>query len=1395
MEKKPFNLDDFLYKPDTFGTIRAMGIDKYPGEMPIVRELLQNADDAGGATTVRFWIDENEIVVENDGKPFTKPGEVERKEDSDFFRISHIGLGKTDETMTGTFGIGFTSIFHITDSPRIVSNGWDFEIHVDDVPSIKPVPFNRITKLHLPLRLKETEFSKKIKAESFDLRKLQSFEKEIIHEAYRDIFHLKTIKKIEAYKNKARLFSISKKIKIEYIQKVISREQITIRIAYKVNGRKKEHIEEWTTYSLNELDIPPHLFDLGQTLKQKVAITIPLNHKSNGITKGFDPENYAYHTLPVMLTDFNFKYNASKLYTTSGRSEFVTKERSKLRWNLWQMDNLAELLVHIVEELVANKTDPKILYQIIPTLTQPLHTLDEQIFNSFKAKVESNQISMFYTSDGIWRQKVGTFINWDGLEKVLPEDSGYHIVHPNLRQFASIFKSYGIGVLDIEEFVNYLRRRYGISPFNSNIREDPTIIAKIYEYFGKKNKIESRLIEQLKTICILLTEEGTLRSHEYGVYFPTDEKMPLIDNDDILNSLTYRSLAAKKFLEKKLKIKRIDLHYLISDSFLRRIRSYNDDQKFEFVWYLINRQRYVFRKRNTVDELKTNLREILIVEKGDDPSGPIFFADSELKQIFENKLNYLSPRYEEQGKKEKSKWRYFLKKIGVEDCPHPERILTVLKIIESTGFNEKNTKKADALLRFLEAHWKGFYLKYLENLTILKEFRWIPTDNNTLEYPENVYANRNVLKLIGPSHDIIYIKPPKNKRILKILGLLIEARLDDVIEFILARATEKGNRKTSIPFMVYSFIDRKAEALTPEQIEVMRQNRTIMIDGKMWKPGAVFLEDCRNDFGPNGWLRAYALNTKFSKLQRLCYRLNISRTARSPDDYIEWLVDLAETSEDYIVDEWKASLIYNAYSKLAMIVNSISDEQLEKLRHKKIILTSNSLLRLPSECYLLRRGEEVVNERLEKSGIDIPIIRAENAEHEKFYQCLGVNEIAYSLCGKRVDTNETKIDQKLTDRFTAMIPWLDGFEFSSTGTVSEHNLIFAKMKVYRVNRLKVQYTILSEENERQGTPIEDLCCFERNEENILFLDENFSLEKNEHIHLLSLNLTRDLNPSINKIGWNLAIASLLVLGKIIGVSPYEREVKRPLEFIEGTALEPEAILGVERKVPERLLTQTIEPVMSEFQKLPLPTSTYSPQESREVSVPEVSYDINKEDLEKEVEDMKQLLTEGKIPSTGISEVWREPVEIDKVTGKARVVVRSFVSASSRKNWELRTLNGEKVYVETEMDPVKMDVVISSIKPFKEYMKKIIEIMGGNPDTVNVCIANPVTDGDRREGQLFFNVLRNDKQLRWIVVAARELAYIQFPKPSQAHISLMTDLIEKALERIQEIYPEIFKEKK
>jgi hypothetical protein len=180
--------------------------------------------------------------------------------------------------------------------------------------------------------------------------------------------------------------------------------------------------------------------------------------------------------------------------------------------------------------------------------------------------------------------------------------------------------------------------------------------------------------------------------------------------------------------------------------------------------------------------------------------------------------------------------------------------------------------------------------------------------------------------------------------------------------------------------------------------------------------------------------------------------------------------------------------------------------------------------------------------------------------------------------------------------------------------------------------------------------------------------------------------------------------------------------------------------------------------------------------------PAVLLDIDDREVQRQVDDLKELMTGERTPSTGVVSVWNEPKEIDRVTSEARIVVSPFVGGSARKDWVPKYVDGEKVFVETQMDAPNVILSGPDIRIFKEQMRRIVESMGGNPDTVNICIANLETDGDRREGQLFFNALRGDKFLRWIVVAARELAYTTRPKPGQAHISLMTDLVVSSLEK-------------
>eukprot|EP01083_Nonionella_stella_P220948 789991_1 len=112
--------EDFGQKVDLTRRIREILVN-YPPGIPIIKELIQNADDAN-ARVVRFCHDERHhgtesicfpaefqgpsLLVFNDA-PFTE---------RDFESIQRIGdSGKQDMIQkTGRFGLGFNAVYHCT---------------------------------------------------------------------------------------------------------------------------------------------------------------------------------------------------------------------------------------------------------------------------------------------------------------------------------------------------------------------------------------------------------------------------------------------------------------------------------------------------------------------------------------------------------------------------------------------------------------------------------------------------------------------------------------------------------------------------------------------------------------------------------------------------------------------------------------------------------------------------------------------------------------------------------------------------------------------------------------------------------------------------------------------------------------------------------------------------------------------------------------------------------------------------------------------------------------------------------------------------------------------------------------------------------------------------------
>ena len=97
----------------------------YSSSTHFIFELLQNAEDAS-AEEVSFQLNKNELVFTHNGRDFN----IEN-----IIAITNVGRGtKMYNDKIGKFGIGFKSVFSISETPKIYSGAYAFEIQDRNVP-------------------------------------------------------------------------------------------------------------------------------------------------------------------------------------------------------------------------------------------------------------------------------------------------------------------------------------------------------------------------------------------------------------------------------------------------------------------------------------------------------------------------------------------------------------------------------------------------------------------------------------------------------------------------------------------------------------------------------------------------------------------------------------------------------------------------------------------------------------------------------------------------------------------------------------------------------------------------------------------------------------------------------------------------------------------------------------------------------------------------------------------------------------------------------------------------------------------------------------------------------------------------------------------------------------
>ncbi|XP_014793080.1 PREDICTED: sacsin-like isoform X1 [Calidris pugnax] len=124
--EKP-NVEAFCQRAPTFLDYLHNILQKYPDGGQILKELVQNADDAG-ANEVVFVSDEREFDVTGGGLEGTQGPALLAYNDAPMSPRDWTGLmspgvshKREDPSTVGRFGLGFTSVYHLTDLPGVLS--------------------------------------------------------------------------------------------------------------------------------------------------------------------------------------------------------------------------------------------------------------------------------------------------------------------------------------------------------------------------------------------------------------------------------------------------------------------------------------------------------------------------------------------------------------------------------------------------------------------------------------------------------------------------------------------------------------------------------------------------------------------------------------------------------------------------------------------------------------------------------------------------------------------------------------------------------------------------------------------------------------------------------------------------------------------------------------------------------------------------------------------------------------------------------------------------------------------------------------------------------------------------------------------------------------------------
>lgn len=466
--------------------------DLYSKENHFILELIQNADDNdyenGVAPLLKFTIDHEKIFIQNNEKGFTEANVRALCDVGKTTKLKRLGY-------LGEKGIGFKSVFRISNTPQIFSNGFRFEFKrkdtqdklgfvvpywIDEIPEFVD---EKLTNIVLPLR-------KEVRDE---LSKFDEIEPTLI-------LCLRKLKIIEIYN-----ITENEHNKV-VLEEKDGRAEITC-----LKGKKYYKLVRKT------LAVPKDIQEQEEKRKDvketELILAFPL--KEDGSADA-NEEQKVFAYLPTR--EYGFKFIIQSDFLVPASREDIHKDKL---WNNFLRDNIASVFLKAVGQFKQDENLKTTYYNFIPLANEVTDEFFSPVVRQIYINMRENECIL--TESGNWLKPIRVLRADKDIRDLIPNEDlnklfNKEYISHDIKTNKLILDALEVPEFEFDHLVQCLQEAEWLK------QQGDEWFIRLYSYLNSL-KLKEKQIKELKNLKILRLENNELASTiEKPVFSPLDKK-------------------------------------------------------------------------------------------------------------------------------------------------------------------------------------------------------------------------------------------------------------------------------------------------------------------------------------------------------------------------------------------------------------------------------------------------------------------------------------------------------------------------------------------------------------------------------------------------------------------------------------------------------------------------------------------------------------------------------------------------------------------------------------------------------------------------------------------------------------------------------------------------------